>query len=83
MTAGDGSNLPPVPEDLGEPVTELKGLVLDASPRFLAGVRSKIDRKRTAGQLIGFGWEIPRVILLEFAGWAQFVQELLGAKGRR
>jgi hypothetical protein len=81
-----GSNLPPLPPDteFGLPVEELDTLELDASPRFLTGVRNKIERRRTAGQLVGYSWELPRVILLEIVGWAKLIQELLGGpKGSR
>jgi hypothetical protein len=46
----------PLPEhdDLGAPVTELKGLRVEPSPEFLARIRGRIHRRLFAGDTIDF-----------------------------
>jgi hypothetical protein len=64
---------------MGEPITQLDSLELDASPRFLLGVRNKIERKQATGHVVSFSWNLPKVILLEILGWVRLIQELFGA----
>jgi hypothetical protein len=66
--------------ELGRPVDELLQLEDGLSPQFLLGVRKKIDRRRTTGQLVSFSWNLPRVILMEMITWLSQIQELFGEK---
>lgn len=45
----------------------LDELELDASPRFLAAVRNRIDRRRSGAQFLTFFCEVPHSIAVEFA----------------
>lgn len=67
---------------MSEPIEELKELELDVRPEFLSKVRRKIDRRRTSGQLVSFGWEVPRTLLREFAGALSQLPSLLKSEGK-
>ena len=73
-------NEPNEPGLWGTPADELRDLEHGPSPAFLLGVRGKIDRRRTTGQLVSFSWNLPKVILLEMVGWLSQIQELFGGK---
>jgi hypothetical protein len=61
---------PPTPEDpnLDEeaPIPGLDALEAEFSPRFLAAVRNRIDRRRSSAQLVTLFCEVPQTIALEF-----------------
>jgi len=65
--------------DPNSPVTGLRELELDASPEFLRLVRNKIDRRRTSGQMVSFGWDVPRTLMREFFGLLSQLPALLGS----
>jgi hypothetical protein len=48
-----------------QPIERLAELEQDVSPDFLRSVRKKIYRRTAASQVVGFSWNLPRVILLE------------------
>jgi hypothetical protein len=48
-----------------QPIERLAELDQDVSPDFLRAVRKKIYRRTATGQVVGFSWNLPRVILLE------------------
>ena len=78
---GSGGNSGPDDPDLGIPVNELLGLEESAPPpAFLLGVRNKIDRRRTTGQLVSFSWSLPKVILMEMVGWLNQLPDLFSGK---
>ena len=72
-------NEPNEPGIWGQPAEELRTLEDAPSPQFLLGVRKKIDRRRTTGQLVSFSWNLPKVILMEMVGWLSSLQEIFGA----
>lgn len=61
------------------PAGELLDYEFEPSPQFLTGVRNKIDRRRTTGQLVSFSWDMPRAILLEMVNWMGQVSVLFGS----
>jgi hypothetical protein len=48
-----------------QPIDLLVNLEQEVSPQFLAGVRKKIYRRMAANQMIGFSWNLPKVVLME------------------
>lgn len=52
--------------DLGEPVIELRDLSLAVDHRFGRRVRSRLERRILAGELLGLAWTAPLMMLLEF-----------------
>lgn len=56
---------PPAPDDLGEPVAELRDLSLAVDAQFGRRVRGRIERRVLAGEALGFAWTAPILVLLE------------------
>lgn len=48
------------------PIEVLDDLELETDERFVRNVRNKIDRRLTSNQLLSLGWEIPRLVVMEF-----------------
>jgi hypothetical protein len=69
--------------ETGEPIAPLAELEQDVSPQFLSAVRNKIYRRTTANQMVGFSWNLPRVVFLELLMLiAHLVKGLSGEKAK-
>ena len=51
--------------DAGEPIAPLAELEQEVSPKFLGGIRKKIQRRTAANQMVAFSWNLPKIILME------------------
>ena len=51
--------------DPGPPIAPLAELDQDVSPQFLVTLRKKIYRRTTANQVVGFSWNLPKLVLME------------------
>jgi hypothetical protein len=48
------------------PIDELKDQELNPKRDFVGRVRRQIERKTATSQAVTFGWELPKLVLLEF-----------------
>lgn len=51
--------------DLGEPIAELRDLSIQGNDRFGSQVRSRIERRRLAGEFVSLAWSGPVAVVLE------------------
>ena len=66
------------------PIVDLEELDYQVSPRFLQGVRNKVERRRVTGHFVVLSWDLPRVLVLEFLELLfQFVDLVSDSKGGR
>ena len=63
--AGADNRSPLDPDDLGEPVIELRDLSLAVDERFVRRLRSRLERRLLAGELLGLAWTAPVMMLIE------------------
>jgi len=66
-------------QELGAPITELRGLLLSVDERFVQRVHNGIDRRLLAGSFLDLAWSGPLLVLLELL---RIPFELLSGKGR-
>jgi hypothetical protein len=53
-------------DDAGQPIGGLGQLQHDTSPSFIAVVRGRIHRRLMVSELVGFSWDLPKVVFGEF-----------------
>lgn len=51
--------------EAGEPVVELRGLVLPVDDRFAGRVERRIERRVLTNEFVEFAWAVPIAVVLE------------------
>jgi len=68
-TGGAGDDPVVDDADMGEPVVELRELSLAVNEQFGRRVRTRIERRRLAGECVQLAWVAPFAVFLEFLRW--------------